>query len=223
MALALLTTPVANVTVIRAADMIAEFNNIYNNALSLISPLTGDLAFGGNKATGISLGTAGSPSVQFTGDTNTGMYSSGADLLDFTIGGTRAAGFSGGRFLVGTTLTTGSFSGDVVVTNGGAFRFVNTGGTTSTNFGMMTNASNDIGLHVGAVTNAIGFNFAGNNRVYFKEENSGAGLVFVTESSADHAAPSTNQVVIYVKEDSGKTKLFARFATGAVQVIAAEP
>ena len=73
-----------------SADLNAEFNNILNNALSLISPLTGDLAAGGNKITGLSLGTVTSPALQFTGDTNTGIYSSTADTVDIATGGVRA-------------------------------------------------------------------------------------------------------------------------------------
>ena len=64
-----------------------EFDNIYNNALSLISPLTGDLAFGGNRLTGLSLGSEGSPALQFTGDANTGIRSSAADTFEIVTAG----------------------------------------------------------------------------------------------------------------------------------------
>src|SRR3990167_2748024 len=90
MALTLLTTPVDNTTVLTATIWISEFNNIYQNALSLISPLTSDLAAGGNKITGLSIGTVASPSLQLTGDTNTGWYSSAADTLDGATGGVQA-------------------------------------------------------------------------------------------------------------------------------------
>lgn len=73
--------------ILTPTDLNAEFANVYNNALTLISPLTGNLDFGGFRGTGLSLGTAASPSVQFTGDTNTGIYSSGADALDFSTAG----------------------------------------------------------------------------------------------------------------------------------------
>ena len=56
--------------------------------------MTGDLAFGGFRLTGLSLGTVGSPAVQFTGDTNTGIYSSAADTVDVSSGGVRAASFA---------------------------------------------------------------------------------------------------------------------------------
>lgn len=40
-------------TVLTESKLEGEFDNIYNNALSLISPLTGNLAFGNNDGTGI--------------------------------------------------------------------------------------------------------------------------------------------------------------------------
>lgn len=85
--------------ILLSADLNAEFNNILNNALSLISPLTGDLAFGGNRLTGLSLGTAGGPALQFTGDTDTGIYSSGANAVDVATAGIQAASF-GASFLL---------------------------------------------------------------------------------------------------------------------------
>jgi len=62
----------------------AEFDNIYLNALSLINPLTGNLNAGGFIVTGLGLGTVAVPSLGFTGDTNTGLYSSGAGNVDLT-------------------------------------------------------------------------------------------------------------------------------------------
>src|SRR3990167_10432874 len=74
-------------SVVTNSIITGEFDNLYNNALTLISPLTADLAAGGNRITGLSLGAAGSPSLQFTGDTNTGIFSSGADALVLVGGG----------------------------------------------------------------------------------------------------------------------------------------
>lgn len=50
------------------------------------------------------LGTAGAPIFSFLNDTNTGIYSSGADALDFATAGVRRGGFTsgGGLALVGT-------------------------------------------------------------------------------------------------------------------------
>lgn len=44
------------------------------------------------------------------------------------------------------------------------------------------------------------------------------------EESADPAAPAANGVRLYARDNgAGKTQLCARFATGAVQIIATEP
>ena len=84
----------SNGEVLTHTDLNAEFDNILNNAHSLTFPLTADGTFGGFKATGLGLGLVSSPSVQFTGDTNTGIYSSAADTFDIAAGGIRAASFA---------------------------------------------------------------------------------------------------------------------------------
>mgnify|MGYP001599399497 CR=1 FL=1 len=74
-------------TTLTESALEGEFDQIYNSALTLISPLTADLACGGFRLTGLALGTVGSPGLQFTGDTNTGVYSSGADTIALAGGG----------------------------------------------------------------------------------------------------------------------------------------
>lgn len=50
--------------------------------------------------TTVQAGTAAAPSITFTGDTNTGIYSPGADRIGFTTGGTQRGEFdSSGNFL----------------------------------------------------------------------------------------------------------------------------
>jgi len=43
-------------------------------------------------------GSAASPALTFTGDTDTGFYRSGADNLDISLGGTQRLGYSAGAF-----------------------------------------------------------------------------------------------------------------------------
>ena len=76
--------------VLTASDLNAEFNSIINNATSLISPLTTNLNFNGFGLLGLALGSASSPSLSFTGDTNTGFWSPGADQLSLSAGGATA-------------------------------------------------------------------------------------------------------------------------------------
>jgi hypothetical protein len=102
------------------AALEAEFDNIYSNALSLISPLTGNLAAGGNLLTGLGLGTVSGPSLSFTGDTNTGLYSSTADTVDVAAGGVRGlrvnTATTGVNFIELTPAATGA--GPIVKANG---------------------------------------------------------------------------------------------------------
>src|SRR3990167_2156820 len=77
--------------VLSASDLNAEFNNILNNAASLVSPLTGNLDAAGFRVIGLSAGAITSPGLQVTRDTNTGIWSAGADILSFSAGG--ATGF----------------------------------------------------------------------------------------------------------------------------------
>jgi hypothetical protein len=70
------------------------------------------------EAGAIALGSAGTPSISFTGDTNTGIFSPGADTLAFAEGGADAMRIdSSGRLLVGTS--TANTSGAKLQTSDG--------------------------------------------------------------------------------------------------------
>jgi hypothetical protein len=63
----------------------------------------------------IPLGTAAAPSVAFEGDSNTGIYSPGADTIAFVEGGTEAARIdSSGRLLIGTSTARSNFYNSTV-------------------------------------------------------------------------------------------------------------
>jgi len=98
--------------VLTASDLNGEINNIINNALSLVSPWTGNMAAGGYRLIGLALGTVSDPTLQFTGDTNTGIYSSAADTVDIAAGAVRVASFatatSGVNYLLFTPAATGA-------------------------------------------------------------------------------------------------------------------
>ena len=131
--------------------------------------------------------------------------------------------FSGGAFYIdndlnaGTGITNASFwiksrgtvylspgagGYDVVTNNNGAGSLYPGGPTNTTNLGRSDKAF------------ALG---------YFGTAAIIGGYVQVTEMTAP-AAPATNNVRIYAEDDgAGKTRLMARFATGAAQQIAIEP
>ena len=81
---------------------------VLSNSPVLVTP-----TLGAASATSIAngLGAVGTPSYTFTGDTNTGMWSPGADTLAFSEGGVEAMRIdSSGNVMVGTTSATGLFS-----------------------------------------------------------------------------------------------------------------
>lgn len=94
MALGRVTTWAAG-NVLTAAALNAEFDNLLNNSLSLISPLTGTLDFNGNRIDNLSKGSLTTPGLNFTGDTNTGFHSSAADVAEIVTGGVRGVQVTG--------------------------------------------------------------------------------------------------------------------------------
>ena len=98
--------------VLTASDLNAEFNNTLNNALSLISPLTGDLNFNGNKATNLKFETQ--TATQSIGAEGIVYWQSTEDSLHISTGTAQArvpalVGIQAGE-LVGM-LNTGGVSG----------------------------------------------------------------------------------------------------------------
>jgi hypothetical protein len=90
------------------------------------------------------LGSASTPSITFTGDTNTGIFSPTADTLAFAEGGVESMRIdSSGRLLVGSTNTLGTGAGGITSTvsssynlslekpTGGAIGFYQSGVNTS--------------------------------------------------------------------------------------------
>lgn len=96
--------------VLTASALNGELNNILDNALSLISPLTGALNFNGNTLQNLALGAVGSPGLYFSSDSNTGLYQSAADIIDFALGGVRgfqiASALSGVNWILATPSAT---------------------------------------------------------------------------------------------------------------------
>jgi hypothetical protein len=110
------------------------FGNSFNGsaditgALSSVTSITGTGAATMASFLGTSLDSATAPSHSFSGDTNTGMYSGGADLLGFTTGGVA-------RLNISTTAITSSLPITATIFNGagtgltGTATTLNIGGT----------------------------------------------------------------------------------------------
>jgi hypothetical protein len=73
-----------------------------NTVLTLPTASGTILTTAGGATVPFALGSAGAPSITFTGDTNTGIFSPGADSIGFAEGGAEVARFdSSGTFIVG--------------------------------------------------------------------------------------------------------------------------
>ena len=64
----------SNNEILTHTDLNGEFDNILNNANSLISPLTGDLSAGNNSITNLEAGTATAPAIAGNNGTTVGLY-----------------------------------------------------------------------------------------------------------------------------------------------------
>ena len=95
-------------------DLNGEFDNFINNASSLFSPFTSNIDAGGFRLTALGAGSLGSPSLQPTGDTNTGIWFSAADTLDVSTGGSRAAQLGASWLLAASPEDSRTDSVDVV-------------------------------------------------------------------------------------------------------------
>ena len=126
------------------------------------------------------------------------------------------------QLLMNTAQTIGSSAGDVVMFNTGRYAFVINAGGTSANYGILSSVGDDITYAVPAATDVHAFSWAASTRLQLAEENGGARIEFITESSSDHAAPAANRAVIYTKDVSGDTAVTARFNSGDALVIAQE-
>ena len=120
-------------------------NRKISDLTALTAPVTGDLlpivdiseaaAADKNKKitygtflSSVPLGTAAAPSIAFTGDTNTGIYSPGADQLAIATGGTgRVFVTSAGNVGIGTTNSTVPLTVTLPSVAGEVMRLVNEG------------------------------------------------------------------------------------------------
>jgi hypothetical protein len=91
------------------------FAVLMGDALNTVTTSDGSITtakLAGSLSVGLAAGTNSAPSLYFTGDSNTGVYSPGADQLAISTGGTgRLFIDSSGRLLVGTSTARSNFFG----------------------------------------------------------------------------------------------------------------
>jgi hypothetical protein len=95
-------------------------------------------------------GAVGGAAFSFSSDSNTGMYSAGADVLGFTVGGTQRLSLSTATatFAIAISGTSAVFSGDVSAANLNSTGYVRTGnGSASTPSHSFTNDT-DTGMYI---------------------------------------------------------------------------
>jgi len=146
------------------------------------------------KATGaVTLDNGGNSAPQLTFTPNSGA----AFSLGMANGGSMLLWFNGGTVF-------GSLSNGIRIRNDGQFAFgVSTDPTSTTDVSILRKIANVVGIAKG-------------------DGGSGGALSF--DEMTSPAAPATNGVYIFAEDNgAGKTRLMARFATGATQQLAIEP
>jgi hypothetical protein len=173
--------------------------------------------------------TTGNCSILFSDPDSNGVgsigYAHSVNTLSLSANDTTRFRIKSDAILIGTdNVTTGASANDLIMDNGSTIGFVNNAGTTSANFGIGGDTTDNLNLGVPATTDSIRLFWAGSQKLRFVEENAGGGLVFVGEASSDHTAPAANGCTIYTKDNgAGKTQLMAIFNTGAAQQLAIQP
>jgi hypothetical protein len=147
-------------------------------------------------------------------------------------GGNSHVSFYGNRVLtLGHAETTGSNIGDVILTNSGCYRFLNNAGTSSANYGLCGNSTDDLRFvapNVGTANGRMSFawwNGAFTSTDYMlQEENAAVVHLYPLLASTIPATPSTSTIKVFPRTHGGaNAALGIRFATGwPNQVLASE-
>jgi len=207
-----------------------KIRNSANSAWVTLFELDGTLA-----VSDISLGagTLGAPSLFFTGDSNTGLFSPGADTLALVTGGTnRVHVTSGGLVGLGTNIPNATFDcrGNATFTGNGTARqtadFTNTSGQlyvgveSSAGGAVFTGSSAYAGI-IGTNTSTP-LNFATNGSLKATLDTSGR-LLVGTSSSSSSALVQVNGTAQATKYSSNLGGTTASLGNGSSETILASP
>jgi hypothetical protein len=107
---------------------------------------SGNVVFSSNQIKSVSLGSAAAPTYSFNGDTNTGIFSPGADTLAFAEGGVEAMRInaSGNVVMAGTLTTAAQSIAKASLPTGSVLQVIT--GSTSTQVTNSTSTYTDTGL-----------------------------------------------------------------------------
>ena len=175
---------------------------------------------GSNSA--LALGSAGTPSLKFTGDTNTGIYSPGADQVAIsTAGSGRLFLDASGNVKVGTTTNPGGNGAGVVIYTSDyprlSFRNSTTGDTTSDGLQMYL-SGNDFNI-VNVETGAIIAQTSNTERLRITSTGTlnftGAGTAGSTQAVSFNGSAPVNSLVI---DSSGRLGVGTSSPTGQLSL-----
>jgi hypothetical protein len=170
---------------------------------------------GSNSA--LALGSAGTPSLKFTGDTNTGIYSPGADQVGISTGGTgRLFIDSSGRVGIGST----SPNGTLDVANGDAYITKNSGGdaagVTSQSLYIRTQSGNLARLYSTSAGSGGPNGFGGNLYFQTKADNGNlADRVTITQTGNVGIGTTAPNSVLQVNSGTNLGGLLIGFNSGS--------
>ena len=172
-------------------------------------------------------GGAAAPAYSFAGDTGTGMYRIGANVLGFATGGVHAFNVFNNSIRIRNFAVTGVSSGNVVFANSSGLQWVNNAGSSTANFYLLGTAGDSMAFGVpsdsGVFDYGIGTSCPQGSCFRFIRSGSGAVLQFMNEASAP-GSPGANRASLYAADNgAGKTQLCAKFNTGSPVCFATEP
>jgi hypothetical protein len=168
------------------------FGVLCGDALNVGAPADGSVTsakLAGGLSVGLTGGSASTPSLFFTGDANTGLFSPTADTIAFAEGGSEAMRIdSSGRLLVGTTTATAN--GGVLELSGGITFPATAVAATDPN----TLDDYEEGTFTPGIANNLSFPSPGGSAVYEGSYTKIGNVVYVT-ISLNFNASGTNMAV----------------------------